>query len=73
MSSPWPCDTDGSYGPDALDILNQAFDDAWTEIAGNFGGGSLEIQNARTKLAAALLRAAEPVGCVDVDALKASI
>ena len=70
MTSPWPAD--GCYGPDALSILNQAFDDAWTEIAGNFGDEPLEVQSARTKLADALLRAADVVGCADADALKTS-
>jgi hypothetical protein len=40
-----------SYGPDALKIVAQAFDDAWTSIAGNFGGNALAVEAVRLKLA----------------------
>jgi hypothetical protein len=70
MTSSWPLVGDGSYGPDALGILNRAFDDAWTDIAGNFGDERLEVETARNKLADALLRAADEEGCVSVEALK---
>lgn len=70
MTSSWPFVGDGSYGPDALGILNRAFDDTWIEIAGNFGDEPLEIENARTKLADALLKAADEDGCASIDALK---
>jgi hypothetical protein len=26
-----------AFGPDALKVIGQAFDEAWQEIAGNFG------------------------------------
>jgi hypothetical protein len=42
-----------SYGPDALKAIGQAFDEAWFEIAGNFGTG--DIEKARLRLARALL------------------
>ena len=44
-----------SYGPDALKIVCQAFDDAWSSIAGNFGGDPETIEAARLKLANAIL------------------
>jgi hypothetical protein len=28
--------SEASYGPDALQILGQAYDEAWEDIAGNF-------------------------------------
>jgi len=71
MMLPASVGSNGSYGPDALAILHQAFDDAWAEIAGNFADDALTVQSARTKLAEALLRAAEQKGCSDSETLKA--
>jgi hypothetical protein len=48
-----------SYGPDALKAIGQAFDEAWKEIAGNFGNDTVEIEAARLKLAKALLSVAD--------------
>jgi hypothetical protein len=70
MTSPSPPLENRSYGPDALGVLNQAFDSAWAEIAGNFADDALEVQSARNKLADALLRAADQQGCTDVEILK---
>jgi hypothetical protein len=36
-----------ALGPEALKILGQTFDDAWQEIAGNFGSDPHEIEAAR--------------------------
>jgi hypothetical protein len=44
-----------SFGPEALSAINQAFDEAWVEIAGNFGNDQTEIETARYSLATALL------------------
>jgi hypothetical protein len=44
-----------SFGPAALKTIGQAFDEAWTEIAGNFGNVPVDIDNARYQLANALL------------------
>jgi hypothetical protein len=44
-----------SYGPEALKILCQAFEDAWTSIAGNFGNDATSIDAARLKLANIIL------------------
>jgi hypothetical protein len=45
-----------SYGPDTLRAITQAYDEAWTVVAGNFGEGSIEA--GRTRLANALLSVA---------------
>jgi hypothetical protein len=45
-----------SFGPATLRVIGQAFDEAWTEIAGNFG--SSEVENARLRLAESLLSVA---------------
>ena len=42
-----------SFGPDTLKALGQAFDQAWTEIAVNFG--DTQVENARLRLAEAML------------------
>jgi hypothetical protein len=58
-----------SYGPEALKAIGQAFDEAWCEIAGNFGEDPRDVELARAKLANALLS----VACEesrDVEALK---
>jgi hypothetical protein len=44
-----------SYGPEALKALGQAFDEAWFQIAGNFGDEPADIDKARLRLARALL------------------
>jgi len=41
-----------SYGPEALKAIGQAFDEAWREIAGNFGNDPRDIELARVQLAA---------------------
>ena len=48
-----------SYGPDALKVIGQAFDEAWQEIAGNFGNDPQEIEAARLRLAEAVLSVAD--------------
>lgn len=58
-----------SYGPEALKVIGQAFDEVWRDIAGNFGDDPRDIELARLKLANALLS----VACEesqDVEALK---
>jgi len=44
-----------SYSPDALKAIGQAFDEAWFQIAGNFGDEPADIDKARLRLARALL------------------
>jgi hypothetical protein len=48
-----------SFGPDVLRAIVYAFDEAWKEIAGNFGSDPVEIDAARLKLAKALLSVAD--------------
>ena len=40
-----------TFEPEALKVIGQAFDEAWQEIAGNFGSDPQEIEGARLKLA----------------------
>ena|SRR5690349_22571723 len=47
-----------SYGPEVVKAMGEAFDRAWSSIAGNFGNEEREIQGARRKLAEALLSVA---------------
>ena len=57
-----------SFGPETLKALGEAFDAAWVELACNFGDPA-DIENARHKLANALLSVAS-VDSRDVDVLK---
>jgi hypothetical protein len=60
-----------SYGPEVLQAIAKAFDEAWDSIAGNFGGEARATETAQSKLAAALLEAARE-GNRDPEALKAA-
>jgi hypothetical protein len=44
-----------SYGPETLKIVCQAFDDAWSSIAANFGDDPPAIEAARLRLANIIL------------------
>jgi hypothetical protein len=44
-----------TFGPEALKVITQAFDDAWSEIAKNFAGDMLSTEAARLRLANAIL------------------
>ena len=59
-----------SFGPDALKVIGQAFDEAWASIAGSFDENPLTVQAARLKLANAILAAARANGHDDVETLK---
>jgi hypothetical protein len=58
-----------SFGPDAVKAIGQAFDEAWKQISGNFGNDPTEIEEARLKLAKAVLSVADD-DSRDVEALK---
>ena len=58
-----------SFGPDALKVIGQAFDEAWALIAGNFGSDPLVIESARLSLANAILGVATDASR-DVEDLK---
>jgi hypothetical protein len=45
----------GSFGPDALKVAFQAFDEAWESVAAHFGTDPLAIEAARVRLANAIL------------------
>jgi hypothetical protein len=59
-----------AFGPETVKAMGQAFDQAWTEIAGNFGDSRLEVERARQRLAKAMLSVATE-GSTDVAVLKA--
>jgi len=59
-----------TFGPEALKAMGEAFDQAWTEIAGNFGESPSEIESARLRLAEAMLSVAIE-GSTDIAVLKA--
>jgi hypothetical protein len=44
-----------SYGPDALRVLFQAFDEAWASIAPRYGDDRRAVEAARLRLANVLL------------------
>jgi hypothetical protein len=48
-----------SFGPDAMKAIGKAFDDAWLEIADNFGSDPQQIETARLRLAEAVLSVAD--------------
>jgi hypothetical protein len=58
-----------AFGPEAIKAMGEAFDQAWIEVAGNFGS-PLEVEKARLKLANAMLSIASD-GSTDVALLKA--
>jgi|SRR5215467_2400073 hypothetical protein len=58
-----------AYGPEALKVIGQAFDEAWLDIAGNFGDDPPNVENARNKLARTILSIADD-DSRDVSALR---
>ena len=58
-----------SFSPDAIQVMRQAFDKAWAEVAGNFGNDNQDIEKARMRLAEALISVARN-DSRDVQALK---
>jgi hypothetical protein len=58
-----------AFGPETLKAMGEAFDQAWAEIAGNFGRSPDQIVNARLRLADAMLSIATE-GNTDVNTLK---
>jgi len=47
------------YGPEALKVIGQAFDEAWLDIAGDFGDDQPNVDKARNKGARAILSIAD--------------
>jgi len=58
-----------SFGPEAMKAIGQAFDAAWKQIEGNFGSEHHVIEEARYRLANAILAAASD-DSRNVEALK---
>jgi hypothetical protein len=58
-----------AYGPEALKVIGQAFDEAWLDIAGNFGDDQPNVEKARNKLARVILSIADD-DSRDVSALR---
>ena len=58
-----------AYGPEALKVIGQAFDEAWLDIAGNFGDDPPNVEKARNKLARTILSIADD-DSRDVSALR---
>ena len=50
------------FGPSTIKAMAQAFDQAWTEVAGNFGDSASEVESARLRLASAILSVAAEGG-----------
>ena len=48
-----------SYEPNTLHVIFQAFDQAWGEIAGNFGDDVRDIKDGRVRSAHAILAVAD--------------
>jgi len=47
-----------AFGPETLNVLYRAFDEAWASVAGNFGDDPSVVDRARIRLANALLSVA---------------
>lgn len=58
-----------SYGPETLQLIGEAFDKAWAQIAHHFGEDGQVREVARERLAHAILAVADP-NARDVEALK---
>ena len=48
-----------TFGPEALNTIGKAFDDAWGNIAEHFAGDAMRAEAARERLAHAVLVASE--------------
>jgi hypothetical protein len=59
---------DASFGPDALRVITQAFDEAWTSIADRYNTDQ-QMEAARVQLANAMLSVASD-GSRDIEVLK---
>jgi hypothetical protein len=58
-----------AFGPQDLDIVYRAFDEAWKSVDGNFGDDPVAIEAARTRLASVVLTVARN-GITDAQALE---
>jgi len=58
-----------TYGPAVLTVIGKAFDDAWAQIKDHVDGNMLQVEEARLKLAHAVLAVARE-DSADADELK---
>jgi hypothetical protein len=58
-----------SFGPETVKAMGEAFDQAWAEIAGNFGDNPTQIESARSRLADAVISVTTE-GSIDIAVLK---
>jgi hypothetical protein len=58
-----------SFGPETVKVMGEAFDQAWAEIAAAYGVDPIAIENARLRLARAMITVASE-GRHDVSDLK---
>lgn len=63
--------SEGSFDPETLKAVCQAFDEAWAGMANSYGSNPLSVESARLRLANAVLAVASKYGS-DVAALKAA-
>ena len=63
----WAMIEDSAFGPEAIKVIGQAFDEAWKQIAGNYS--DVLREGARLQLASAVLSIAKD-GNLDVATLK---
>lgn len=63
-----------SFGPEALDRMTKAFNEAWDQIESRIGSDAAEVESARRVLAKAIIEAArggvDDVEAVEVNALE---
>ena len=60
-----------AFGPETLQVISAAFDAAWAELASSFGDNFEDVEQARVRLAHAVLAAADE-GSRDIDDLQGS-
>ena len=58
-----------AFGPETVKAMGEAFDQAWAEVSVHFGDTPSQIENARLRLAEAMLSITTD-GATDVAALK---
>ena len=58
-----------SYGPDEIKLMREAFEQAWAEIAHDYPSEQATVEEARERLAYAILAVARPY-TNDVETLK---
>lgn len=60
-----------AFGPETLQVISAAFEAAWAELGSSFGDNFEDVEQARIRLAHAVLAAADE-GSRDIEDLKCS-